>query len=111
MCRALQVLCVAGGEPSLDALKRAAVGQEWEVSGAVGAEAALRELSARSPHILVVWGAFGDLVRQAREASPGLRIVAVGRSPMAEADVNLSSIKDVRNAILGVPPPGGPVRT
>ena len=109
MCRALQVLCVAAGEPSLDALKRAAVDQEWEVSGAVGADAALREIDARQPHVLVTWGAFDGLVHEARERRPGLRIVAVGRAPIAEADVNVTSIKDVRNAILGVPPAGGPV--
>ena len=32
MCRALQILCVASGRPSLQALKKAAVAQEWELT-------------------------------------------------------------------------------
>ena len=111
MCRALQVLCVANGAPSLDALRRAAVGQEWEVAGATGGDEALKALDATRPHVLVAWGALADLVKQARRRFPGLRIVAVGRTAVPEADVNITSIKDVRSAILGVPPVGGPVRS
>ena len=112
MCRALQVVCVAAGEPSLRTLKRAAVSKDWELTlGATDADAALEQIAERRAHVLVAWGAFGDLVRRARERFPGLRIVAVGRTPIEEADVNLNSIKGVRDAVLGVPPPGGPVRT
>jgi len=112
MCRALQIVCVAGGRPSLQTLKRAAVGQTWELTrGATDADAAMAQLEERRAHVLVTWGAFAELVRRARERFPGLRIVAVGRTPIEEADVNLTSIKGVRDAILGVPPPAGPVRS
>ena len=111
MCRSLQVLCVAGGRPSLQALKRAAVAQEWELTpGATTMKEALDQLDERKPHVLIAWGAFADLVREARDRYPSLRIIAVGRRPIPEADVNLTAINGVRNAILGIPPPGGPVR-
>jgi hypothetical protein len=111
MCRALQVLCVATGKPSLDALKRATVAQEWELIGAVGSEEAMVALKSGHPHVLVVWGSFADVVREARASFPGLRIVAVGRDPIEEADVSITSISGVRDAILGTPPVGGPVRS
>jgi len=111
MCRSLQVLCVAGGRPSLQALKRAAVAQEWELTpGATTMKEALDQLDERKPHVLIAWGHFADLVREARDRFPTLRIIAVGRRPIPEADVNLTAINGVRNAILGIPPPGGPVR-
>ena len=51
MCRSLQVLCVAGGRPSLQALKRAAVAQEWELTpGATTMKEALDQLDERKPH-------------------------------------------------------------
>ena len=110
MCRALQILCVASGRPSLQALKKAAVAQEWELTaGATDAGEALEQIARRRAHILVTWGAFADLVREARAAHPGLRTIAVGRTPIQEADVNVSSIKQVRDAILRIPPRGGPV--
>ena len=111
MCRALQILCVASGRPSLQALKKAAVAQEWELTpGATTMKEALDQLDERKPHVLIAWGAFADLVREARDRFPTLRIIAVGRRPIPEADVNLTAINGVRNAILGIPPPGGPVR-
>jgi hypothetical protein len=110
VCRALTVVCVAAGQPSLAALKRAASAAEWELApGAIEPDAALAQIEERKAHVLVVWGAFGDLVKTARERFPGLRIIAIGRDQIAEADVSLSSIKGVKEAILGAPP-GGPVR-
>ena len=110
MCRALQVVCVAAGEPSLRTLKRAALASDWELTpGATDDDAALAQIGARRAHVLVAWGAFGDLVREARVRFPALRIVAVGRTPIPEADVNLTSITGVRDAVIGIPPPGGPV--
>ena len=111
MCRALQVLCVAAGRPSLQALKRAAVAQEWELTpGATTMPEALEQLDVRKAHVLVAWGHFGELVTEARSRYPNLRIIAVGKRPMPEADVNLTAINGVRDAILGFPPPSGPVR-
>ena len=104
MCRALQVVCVGAGEPSLQALKRAAVGKEWELTaGATDAADALEQIARGRAHVLVTWGSFGDLVKEARAKHPGLRIIAVGRTPIAEADVNVSSIKQVHDAIRKVP--------
>lgn len=112
MCRALQVLCVAGGKPSLQALKKAAIAKEWELTpGAITMNDALEQLDTRKPHVLVTWGAFDALVHEARDRFPSLRIIWVGKRENPEADVNLTSVKGVRDAILGVPPPGGPVRS
>ena len=112
MCRSLQIVCVAAGEPSLRALKKAMVTQEWELTaGATDADAALQQIAQRKAHVLVTWGAFEDLVTRARERFPGLRIVAVGRTPLDGADAHVTSIKQARDAILGSPPSGGPVRS
>jgi hypothetical protein len=112
MCRALQIVCVAAGEPSLRTLKRAVVSQDWELTaGATNADAALHQIAQRKAHVLVTWGAFADLVGRARKRFPGLRIVTVGRSPLDGADVHVTSIKQARDAILGSPPVGGPVRS
>ena len=112
MCRALQILCVASGRPSLQALKKAAVAQEWELTpGATTMAEALDQLDERKAHVLVAWGAFADLVKEARDRYPTLRIIAIGKRPMEEADVNLTAINGVREAIIGQPPVGGPVRS
>jgi hypothetical protein len=112
VCRALQIVCVSAGESSLRSLKKAVTAAEWELTaGATREEDALAQLDGRNAHVLVTWGAFGDLVKRARERHPGLRIIAVGRTEIPDADVNVRSIKDVRDAILGTPPPGGPVRS
>ena len=112
MCRALQVVCVASDASSLQSLKRAAVSQDWELTpGAIDEDGALAQIEERRAHVLVTSGEFEGLVRRARELHPGLRIVAVGGESIAEADVRVASIEDVRDAVLGVPPPGGPVRT
>ena len=110
MCRALQVVCVAADAESLQALKRAAVSQDWELTpGATDAEEALAQIEDRRAHVLVVWGEFPGLVERAHELRPGLRIVAVGDG--ADADATVTSTEDVRGAVLGIPPPGGPVRS
>jgi hypothetical protein len=112
MCRSLQILCVASGRPSLQALKKAAVAQEWELTpGATDVTEALDQLDVRKAHVLITWGHFAGLVREARDRYPTLRIISIGKTPIPEADVNLPSIKGVRDAIMGVPPVGGPVRS
>ena len=109
MCRAVTVLCVAADAESLDALKHAAVGAEWELApGATTAEEALRQLDDTQAHVLVVAGEHAALVRAARERYPGLRIVA--DTDVSEANVVVASLGDVREAIRRLPRPGGPVR-
>ena len=95
----------------MQALKKAAVAREWELTpGATTMDEALDQLDERKPHVLIAWGAFAGLIREARSRYPNLRIIAVGRTPVEDADVNVASVKGVRGAILGTPPPGGPVR-
>src|SRR5439155_8628217 len=109
--RALQVVCVAADGPSLQTLKRATVSQHWELTpGATGLDEALEQIADRRAHVLVVWGDFPGLVKTARERVASLRIVAVGHDEIPEADVNVPSVDDVRDAIVGAPPAGGPVR-
>ena len=112
MCRALKVVCVAAGAPSLEALRRAASGPDWELAtGATSADEALGQIEEQRPHVLVTWGSFRDLVEAVRARYPGMRIVWVGRGEdVPEANASIRSLKEVRDAIKGVPPPGGPVR-
>jgi aspartate aminotransferase-like enzyme len=110
MCRAVKVLCVAVDDDALSALKRASVGAEWELApGATSEDEALSQLATSRAHVLVVdGGSFSGLLARAREAYPALRIVTTAEDP--EATVVVSSLDDVRPAILGLPRPGGPVR-
>lgn len=109
MCRALKVLCVAPDGDALAALKRAAVTAEWELSpGATMEEEALAQLKSERPHVLIVFGDFAGLVGKAREAFPFMRIVADRDLP--GATVVAASMERVRDAVKGLPRPGGPVR-
>ena len=108
MCRAIRVLCVAADADALAALKRATVAAEWELArGAVSPDDALAQLEQERPHVLVVFGPFEELVRRARERSPGIRVIADRDLPGASAVV--ASMEEVRAAIKGRPRPGGPV--
>jgi len=110
MCRAVKVLCVAEDSDALAALKQASVGAEWELApGATSEREALSQLAEGRAHVLVVDGSFPGLLARAREVYPALRIVTTSEDP--EATVVVASLDDVRPAILGLPRPGGPVRT
>jgi hypothetical protein len=113
VCRALKVVCVAAGVPSLAALKRAAAGVDWELTaGATSQDEALAQIENELPLVLVTWGSFGELVREVRRRLPGMRIVWVGRGEeVPEANASVRSLQDVRGAIKSLPPPGGPVRS
>lgn len=109
MCRALKVLCVATDADALRDVKMAAVGASWELApGAVDAEDALAQMGEGRPHIMVIFGEYGDLIAQARELYPGLRVIA--DTPAEGVDVVVASLEDVRPSILGAPKPSGPVR-
>jgi hypothetical protein len=111
MCRALVVVCVAPDRESLAELKRAAVGPEWELApGATTAEDAVAQIEDRRGHILVVAGPAGEVVGRARERWPWLRIVVVG-DDVAGATVVVATLTEVRDAVKGLPPAGGPVGT
>jgi hypothetical protein len=110
MCRALTVLCVAPGPIALAELKRAAVSAEWELTpGAADADEALVQLERERPHVVVAIGEFGDVVAAARERFPAIRIITDRDLPGANAIVG--SLAEVREAVKGLPRPGGPVRS
>jgi hypothetical protein len=108
MCRALKVMCVAPDAETLAALKRAAVSADWELApGATDEEAATRQLYEERPHVLVVTGGFDAFVRRALDASPSLRVIA--DHPLEGAAAVVSSLDEVRDAVLGRSRPG-PIR-
>jgi hypothetical protein len=109
MCRALKVLCVATDDESLRALKRAAVSADWELTaGATTLPDAIAQLEGDRPHVLVAFGPFEELVASAHARSPSLRVVSDRDLPGTDASV--TSLDEVRDAILGRSRPGGPVR-
>lgn len=108
MCRALKVLCVAEDDARLTDLRAATVSAEWELaSGATTEARALQVLHEERPHVLVVFGAFDDLVERALEAYPFLRVVADREIEGAQA---VRSMDEIRDAVKGRARPGGPVR-
>ena len=110
MCRALTVLCAAPGRRALDQLKRAAVSASWElVGGASSTDELLRQLVELGADVVVVDASLvGVDVAEIRRARPGVRVLSVGG--LVGVDGEVTDLKAVRDAILGVPPVGGPVR-
>ncbi|HXF57070.1 MAG TPA: hypothetical protein VNO34_05790 [Actinomycetota bacterium] len=110
MCRALKVLCAAPTPERLGELKRAAVSAQWElVGGATSVEELGRQVGEWGPDVVVVDGSLGAAaVEAARRARSTVRVVAVGR--VDGADLVAPTLAEVRDAILGLPGPGGPVR-
>ena len=109
MCRAVKVLCVAPDDAALAALKRASVGASWELTGgATDLRSALDQIDVERPQALVVFGPFERLVALASERFPGLRIVTDRDTPGASAVAG--SANDVRDLLMQLPRPGGPVR-
>src|SRR6266498_3197670 len=109
MCRALRVLCAASDPDRLDQLKRASVSVHWEL---VGGATAVAELEAQvgewRADVVVVDAALGvEAVRAVRQIRPAARVVSVGE--VAGADALADSMDGVREAVLGLPRPGGPV--
>jgi hypothetical protein len=108
VCRALIVLCVATDRGALMALKTATVSAEWELApGATDLRAALDQIDAERPHVMVVFGPFEPLVTLARERFPGMRIVTDRDVP--GATVVATSVEEVRGVVLGLPRPSGPI--
>jgi len=112
VCRALLVVCVAPDRASLGALKRATVATEWELTpGATSAEDAIAQIGDRSAHVAVVTGEFAaEVVAQIRERWPWMRVVAVDAEPVEGATEVVASLDQVRAAVKGLRPRGGPVR-
>jgi hypothetical protein len=109
MCRAVKVLCVAEDAPSLDALRRATVAAEWELTpGAVDETDALGLIDVERPQALVVFGSYPTLVALVRERFPAMRIVTDRETPGASAVAD--SHEDVRGVLRSLGRPGGPVK-
>jgi hypothetical protein len=110
MCRALVVVCLAPDEESLRALKRAAVGTDWELApGATTTVDAVTQIEERRAHVLVAMAPADEAVRAVRERWPGLRVVVVGGDG-GNATTAVASLEGVRDAVRWLPPAGGPVR-
>jgi hypothetical protein len=110
VCRALKVMCAAPDPHSLRILKGAAVSVSWElVGGATTAEQLVKQLDEHAPDVLVLDAALpGVAIDAIRSAAPRTRVVALG--PIAGVDGVADTPKGIRDAILGLPPVGGPVR-
>jgi len=108
MCRALKVLCAAPAD-RLAELKQAAVSASWElVGGAATAEEVATEVAAERPDVVVIDEALtGVAVAKARRAHRTVRVVGVGSLPGVDASVQ--DLAGLREAILGLQRPGGPV--
>jgi DNA-binding NarL/FixJ family response regulator len=110
MCRALKVLCAAPSPERLAELKRAAVSVAWELVGGVTSGSDMRaQVEEWKPDVAVIDSSLGsEAVAAAREARPTVRVVVVGTFvPGADARAELDG---VREAVAGLPAPGGPVR-
>ena len=103
MCRALKILCAASTPERLAEMKRATVSVNWElVGGATSVDELAGEIEEWNPDVLVLDAALAPGAEsRAREVKETVRIV------VAEA-VDADS---VRQAILGLQQPGGPIRT
>ena len=111
MCRALKVLCAAPDRDRLLELKRAAASVHWElVRGATRTDELVKQVDEVRPDVIVIDVALGaDSAIKVRDRMSNARIVSVGgRLDGANATAEPATIKD---AILGLPPPAGPVRT
>ena len=108
MCRALTLLCVASDDAALRALKSAAVSAGWELApGATDERAALDQIDAHRPQLLVAFGPFEALVAMVHERFPGMRIIVDRDAPGATAVA--ASLNEVRGLVNGLPRTGGPV--
>ena len=103
MCRVLKILCAAPTPERLAELKRATATVHWElVGGATSVDELASQIEEWNPDVVVLDEGFApDAEARAREVRETLRIVVV-----EGADAEL-----VRQAILGLPQPGGPVRS
>ncbi len=103
MCRALKILCAAPTPERLAELKRATVTVHWElVGGATSVDELAAQIEEWTPDVVVLDKGFGpDAEARAREVKEAVRIVVVEG---VDAD-------SIREAILGLPQPGGPVRS
>lgn len=103
MCRALKILCAAPTPERLAEMKRATVSIQWElVGGATSVDDVAAQIEEWNPDVVVLDKGLGsDAEVRVREVNETVRIVVV---ETIDAD-------SIREAILGSPQPGGPVRS
>jgi hypothetical protein len=109
VCRALKVLCAAPSRERLSALKRAAVSVHWElVGGALSVEELETQMADWRPDVAVVDAELlPNALSRVRALVPEARVITVGA---AGGDGEAASLDEIRDAILGLPKPGGPVK-
>jgi DNA-binding NarL/FixJ family response regulator len=112
MCRALKVLCAAPDSERLAELKRAALSVHWELTGgATSSDELVNQVDVLQPDVVVIDTALGpEVAVMVRERRPTARVVAVG-GPLEGADAVADTAGAVKEAIIGMPPVGGPVRS
>lgn len=111
MCRSLRILCAAPTQDGLTELRCACVDARWElVGGAASIEALEGQIGECRPDVVVLDAGLGvGALHAVRRARPGARVVSWG--PLPGADAEAAFPDDLPAAILGLPRPGGPVRT
>ena len=110
MCRALKVLCAAATRERLGEIKRAAVGATWElVGGAASVAALVDQVDELRPDVVVIDESLGASAASAVRVR-GHRCRVIGVGAFAEVDAP-AALEELRAVILGLPAPGGPVRT
>lgn len=108
MCRAVKVLCVAGDDEALEALRHATTAADWELTpGATNETDALGLIDAERPHAMVAFGMYGQLVSLVRDRFPAMRIVTDRDTPGTSAVA--SSRDDVRDLLRSLGRQGGPI--
>jgi DNA-binding NarL/FixJ family response regulator len=111
VCRALKVLCAAPDPGRLLALKRATASVHWElVRGALDIDELVMQVDQLRPDVVVIDADLGARAAlSVRERMPNARIVSVGGS--LEGEDAAAEPGTVKEAIFGLPPPAGPVRS
>jgi len=112
MCRALKVLCAAHSSERLAELKRGSISVHWELAGGATSVAELADqITGYGPDIVVLDATLGaDAVAAARSGAKTVRVISVGSQAIPGADGHVATPDEIRDAILGAPRPGGPVR-
>ena len=100
----MKILCAASTPERLAQIKRATVSAHWElVGGATSVEHLRAQIEEWNPDVLVLDAELGpEAETRAREMKETLQIVAVGSFSLGDS---------IREAILGLPQPGGPIRS
>ena len=103
MCRALKILCAAPTPERLAEIKRASVSVNWElVGGATSLDEMATHIEEWNPDVVVLDKGFGsEGEARVREVKEAVRIVVV----------EAVDAESIQQTILGLPQPGGPVRT